>query len=417
MATDTAPTVRDFRCNGCGSPLKIPRNSRGNVTCPSCKTDAIIDGLVQNAEMAEKENIASGIPLSASSAMLHRKLVNYIAETPSMPLDVFDKGEVIREEHHCVPAFYFYCSGSASYMYEAGTEKEKDGDSRETSNWLDSGTTVRTEIIRYIEWSPQSSIANASGEVVASGNKEFGTKIRDLYMHLDQGKLYDYDELEYPPDVITHNFDLPQTASFNEYAKPYFEGLLEANAEKVLSSKITRDLTMGGSRIDKDEVVRIFLGLYRIVFSYGGKEYAIWVTGDGENAINEGMPTDNAQKTAIDNKKQAMERDVSAVPVPAAGKFTAGLWGSLALGVVLAGIGLGPFGVVLGIIGAIVFYVLRRNMMKPYEAQCSEIRSRYQNEINSLEAGAKNVVQQFKSKKQPLRGIYENKVAGDPNAF
>jgi len=25
-----------------------------------------------------------------------------------MPLDVLEKGTVVREEHHCIPAFYFY---------------------------------------------------------------------------------------------------------------------------------------------------------------------------------------------------------------------------------------------------------------------------------------------------------------------
>ena len=34
-------TVRDFRCNGCGSPLKIPSNSRAPVQCPSCKTECM----------------------------------------------------------------------------------------------------------------------------------------------------------------------------------------------------------------------------------------------------------------------------------------------------------------------------------------------------------------------------------------
>jgi len=360
--------------------------------------------------MAEKENIASGIPLTATPAMLHGKLVSYISETPGMPLDVFEKGEVIREEHHCVPAFYFYCNGSASFTYDAINI-------RQHKTTQDLGDKSRTTWENYEEATQMSGTANASGEAVTSGNKEFGTKVRDLYMFLDGSKLYDFDELEFPHDVITHNYNYPQTASFNEYAKPHMEGLLKENAANSLAGKNIRDLSLGGSRIDKDEVVRIFLGMYRVVFKYNDKEYSIWVTGDGEKAINEGMPVDNTQKSAIDNKKQAMDQAVSAVPVPAAGKFTAGLWGSLVGGVILAIIGLGFFGVILGIGGAITFYVLRKNMMKPYEAQCTEIRARYQNEISGLEAGAKNAVQQFKNLKQPLRGIYEQEVAGDASAF
>ena len=50
--------------------------------------------------MADKENINSGFPLSTSPATLHRKLVSLGADTPNMPLDVFEKDEVVREEHY-----------------------------------------------------------------------------------------------------------------------------------------------------------------------------------------------------------------------------------------------------------------------------------------------------------------------------
>ena len=48
--------VQDFKCNGCGAPLPIPKNSKGHVKCPSCKTECVIEGLVKNAEIAAKEN-------------------------------------------------------------------------------------------------------------------------------------------------------------------------------------------------------------------------------------------------------------------------------------------------------------------------------------------------------------------------
>ncbi|MCL1994774.1 MAG: hypothetical protein FWG63_01045 [Defluviitaleaceae bacterium] len=405
----TNATVRDFRCNGCGSPLKIPKNSRGHVTCPSCKTDSVIDGLVKNAEMAEKENIASGIPLTASSAILHRKLVSYIAETPGMPLDVFEKGVVVSEEHHCVPAFYFYTNGTASYTYEAGNVRQQKIVRENTEkSWV--------ETHKHMEWTQMTGSANASAEVVASGNKKFSSQVKDLYMLLDGNKLHDFDELEFTHDVITHDYNYPQTASFNEHAKPYIEQLLRNNAKKQLSGKDFRALNLGGSRIDKDEVVRIFLGMYRIVFEYNGKEYVIWATGDGEKATSEVMPVDSTREAAINSKKQDMEKAVSDVPVPTTGKFRAGFWGSLVLGIFLAPV-FDVIAFVLGIVGAVVFSVLKSNVMAPYEAKCSEIRSKFQSEIDSLEAEARNVVQQFKSKKQPLRGIYEQEVSGDASAF
>jgi len=411
MATsDSTVMVRDFRCNGCGSPLKIPKNSRGKVTCPSCKTDCVLEGLVKNAEMAAKENIASGIPLTALPATLHRKLVSLIAETSGMPLDVFEKGEVVREEHHCVPAFHFYCNGTASYTYEAGNV-------RQHKTAIDLGDKTRIETENYMEWTQMSGTANAQANMFTSGNKAFGLQVRDLYMFLDGNKLYDFAELEFPPDVITHDYNYPQTASFNEYAKSHVEELLAVNAKNALKSKDVRDFTLGGSRIDKDEVVRVFLGLYRVVLKYGDKEYSMWVTGDGEEAITDGMPEDAKQKAAIDEKKQAMEQAVESIPVPTTGKFTAGFWGSIVLGIVLAAVGIGVAGVILGIIGAIVFKVLKSKMMNPYNEKCTEVRAKFQKEIDELEAATKNAVEQFKSQKKPLRGIYQQEVAGDASAF
>jgi len=405
--------VKDFKCNGCGAPLPIPKNSKGYVKCPSCKTECVIEGLVKNAEMAAKENIASGIPLTASSAILHSKLLSYLTQSPNMPLDVFEKGEVVREEHHCVPAFYFYCNGTASYTYEAGNI-------RQHKTAIDLGDKTRVETQNYMEWTQMSGNANASAEMITSGNKKFGTQIRDLYMFLDNSKLYDFAELEFPYDVVTHDYNFPQTASFNEYAKPYMEELLKKNAAESLKGKDVRNLSIGGNRIDKDEVVRIFLGLYRVVFKYGDKEYSIWVTGDGKNAINEGMPEDSKQKMAIEEKKQAMEREVSSIPVPTTGKFTAGFWGSIILGIILAVVlnahGLMPLGFILGIVGAIVFKVLKSKMMNPYNAKCAEIRATFQKEIDVLENQTKNTIQEFKAKKQALRGIYAG-VSGDASAF
>jgi hypothetical protein len=404
MASETV-MVRDFRCNGCGSPLKIPKNSKGHVKCPSCKNECVIEGLVKNAEMADKENINSGYPLFASPATLHRKLVSHIAKHPYMPLDLFEKGEVVCEEHHCVPAYLFYCNGTGSYTYEAGNV-------RQHKTAIDLGDRVRVEKESYMEWTQMSNTANVSAAVLTAGNRAFDWCVKELYMFLDPNKLVDFDELDFPHDVVTYNYNIPQAASFSEHVIPCIDALLRRKAIDGLRGKAFQNLSMGGSSIDKD-VIRVFLGLYRIVFKYDDEEYTIWVTGDGEKAISVGWPCDSKQKTAIDGKKQAMEQAVAAVPVPTSGKFTAGMWGSLALGILLAKYDL----FFLGVIGAIVFYMLKSRMMQPYNAQLAEIRSKFQKEISDLEFGVKNAVQQFKSKKQPLRGIYQHEVSGDESAF
>jgi VIT1/CCC1 family predicted Fe2+/Mn2+ transporter len=410
--------VRDFRCNGCGAPLPIPKNSKGHVKCPSCKTECVIEGLVKNAEMAAKENINSGFPLSASSAALHRKFVSLLIETPNVPLDIFEKAEIIREEHYCVPSYLFYCNGTASYTYEAGNV-------RQHKTVKDLGDKVRTEWENYMEWTQMSGTANASATVFSSGNRQAAPQIKKLYMFLDPNKLIDFDDLEFPHDVITPDYNLPQSASFNEYIKPHMEKLLKKQAEKALEDKETRDLSMGGSRVDKDETVRVFLGLYRVVFTYGGKEYSVWMTGDGARTFAEELPVDAERQKALEEVKKVREEAKNALKVPKTGclRFFMVFFIIPAIPLLLLLI-FGPseykgaYAIASLVFLALVFTFgsVRSKKRKKYHAKEAEIEAKYEKDMAEIEAQAANVVRQFKEQKKTLRGIYEE-LSGDASAF
>jgi len=316
------PRTRDFRCNGCGSPLQIPKNSRGHVRCPSCKTECVIEGLVKNAEIAAKDNINSGIPLTASPATLHRLLVKAMNDQRYLPLDAYEKLEVVREERHCVPAYLFDCSASASFRYEHGVERRQ---SITEDNW--------TREKRWTEWQPITDNASVTLSLLAPGEKNLAKLIQTVYLGFDPkeikefgincmnikqkvkcpdleansrhfcGQLVDIEELEFPYDVETHAFNLPQNVAFNEYIQPLVEGALIMQARCSLSDKV-RNFRMGGSKIDK-EIKRVFLGLYRIVMNYGGTESSIWVTGDGQIYLGE-MPRDSQQEELHKEKQQAL---------------------------------------------------------------------------------------------------------------
>jgi hypothetical protein len=393
-------SVKDFKCNNCGASLPIPKNSKGRVKCPSCKSECVIEGLVKNAEMADKENINSGYPLFASSARLHKKLLAFLSESPSLPLDIFEKGEVVREEHHCVPAYLFYCNGTASYTYEAGNVRKQ-------VVVRDNGEKSWEETRSHTEWTQMNGTANASATVFTSGSKTLAQQVNKLYMFLDPNKLVDYDELEFPHDVVTYDYNLPQAASFNETVKPYVEKVLERKAEKALAGKNYRDLTMGGgSRIDKDEIVRVFLGLYRIVFKYEGKEYAVWVTGDGENGINEGMPVDLERQKILAEKQKAKEQALANITAPKTGWLTFGMWVCIL-----------ACWLVIPIIGAIIFGVLRHKKKKGFSTKKAEVEASFQREIDRFTAQSKDVLAQFKNQKKGMHGIYEAEVTGDASAF
>jgi len=370
----------------------------------------VLEGLVKNAEMAAKENINSGFPLIAEPSVLHRTLLNCIASNPNIPLDVFENGEVVREEHYCAPAYLFYCNATASYHYEIAqwtTHKTA----------IDLGDRTRVEKEQIRDYTPMNSTAYVSKAMITSGNKSAAELINDIYMFLDPNRLYDFEDLDFPHDVITYDFNMPQAAAFNEYVRPVMEYLLELEAQRALDGKDYQNLTMGGgSRIDKDEIVRIYLGLYRVVFKYGGEEYSLWLSGDGKDFRTDGMPVDHQRDAQLNAKRQAMESEVASVPVPSTGKFTGGFWGCIGGGLLLGAI-IHPILILLGIGGAVYFKIAKSKMMAPYHSKCTEIRGRHQAGIDEFEAQASRALQQFRDRRQPLRGVYEHSCAGDSSAF
>jgi uncharacterized Zn finger protein (UPF0148 family) len=393
MATNTDSAtvmVRDFRCNGCGAPLPIPKNSKGHVRCPSCKTECVIEGLVKNAEIAAKENIESGIHLFASPATLHRQLVSSLGGSPSIPLDVFNKAEVIREERYCVPAYCFHCNGTESFNYEVGN-------TRSQTYTVDRGDSVDIHEKTRMEWSPSSGTASVRQTIFASGNRKMASQIAKLYTNFDPKKLIDVEELDFPADVETLNSDLPQTAAFNEYAVPRIEKALKKKAEEAIAKQTTTGLTLGGANIQK-EAVRVFLGLYRVVYKYGGKEYSMWATGNGEKTLCDEPPTDSQRQQVLAEKQQAKD----SIPLPKTRGLTIGFW----LGIIAA-----PF-TVISIILTIICGVKRSKKRKGHAAKQAEI----QKEIDAFQYEVVDAVQRFKSQKKALRGIYAD-VTGDASAF
>jgi uncharacterized Zn finger protein (UPF0148 family) len=396
-------TAKTFKCDGCGAPLKIPDNSKGRVTCPSCKNECVIDGLVKNAEMAAKENINSGISLTATPATLHRQLVNLLCESDTTPVDVFEKAEIVREERYCVPAYCFYCSGSASFTYEVAkwtTHKTA----------IASSTVTKVEKEQIKDYAPMSGMAAITATRFSSGNRELAAQVNDLYLAYDSNQLVDYEYLEFPNDVVTCDSNFPQTASFNEYVKPNIEGLLNKDAEDSLSGKDYRSLQMGGSKVDKDETLRVFLGVYRVVYKYNNQEFSIWFSGNGERFWFNQLPVDQQRQRVIAEKQQQLAQ-LASIPASQSQALPIILTaGGLVLAICTAGISL--IATVVGIV------LLVKNSKKNKEIEALKaLRTNAQLGLQAFQSQLPNAANQFKSRKQPLKGIYEAALFGDVNAF
>ncbi len=384
----TEMQVRDFHCNNCGTPLTIPKNSRGHVTCPSCKTECVIEGLVKNAEIQEKDNINSGIPLSAGTGTLHQKIVDVLTATYDMPLDVLTNTEVIKEEHICVPAYLFYCNAMCSYNYEAGNE-------REHKNQVVVGDTIRTEREQYVEWTQMGNNTSLSTTSIAPGCRDYSNIVDHLYKNLDPNRLVDIEELEFPFDVNTYSYNIPKNAAFAQYVEPYVKEEIALSVKSALSKRMYRNLSIGSPNIHKDEIIRVFLGIYHIVYRYNNQEYSLYITADGKSSYYESRPLD-AQRTAFFTEKSEQLKALK--------RFETGAtkWGIILL---IAGIILGLlftkwfWVLAAGGIGLIVLGVKKSNENK---AAIQEV----ERQIAEFKQQADDAKRQFTSANKPLLGIY-----------
>jgi len=424
--------VRDFRCNGCGSPLKIPPNSNAPVKCPSCKTECVIERAIKNAEIAAKENIESGISLSATPETLHKKLISFLSESPDIPLDVFEQLEVIREEHYCVPAYFFHCSGQESFNYEAGNDRSQ-------VYTKDLGDRVETWERTTTEWTPSSGTASVTKSILAPGNRSMAKNTVKLYPNLNPKNLIDIEDLIFTADVQTLKSDIPLSAAFNEYAVPIVEVALREKAEKAISKQQTTGFTLGGANIQK-ETIRIFLGLYRIVYTYRSKEYEVWLSGDGANGFYEELPKcADRQKTIEQYKKEIEEKqqkvnfisdkdpyDSIAARIVLFDPFGwLPSWEDKTIIVVSLVLGILLFWTVIGAILAIIATIAliigsgvkRENEKYDYQRKVAQKEvDKSKKELENYEASTATFAQNFRRRKQALRGIYQD-VSDDASAF
>ena len=404
--------AKNFRCNCCGESLEIPKNARGHVKCKYCGNECVLDGLIKNAEIAAKEDIHSGVPLTASPAALHGLLISLLSESPYIPLDVFGKVEIVSEERHCVPAFQIYCSGSASFTYQVGRIETRQEQGYK-KGFLDDATYHTIKTIKETKWTPMSSSASVSETVFAPGVKKLVVPVQRLYTRFDAAQvikqLVDIEELAFPANVETHNYNLPKLTAFEEYVRPRVEAILEKNAKKSLRGHdYLKDFSMGGGNL-QHEATRVFLGLYRVVYKYGDKEYSMWATGNGKQGWLEGSPVDPQRKAAYDEKKA--KADVAPRTFGCIGCL-----GVIGLGIALLALipifsgdpAAIPGGIIMLLFAGLFFIptIMRLTSQNKHNTQLEADKA----DFEAFDGQRLSAVQQFKGQKKALRGIYEKAI-------
>jgi len=427
--------LKRFICDSCRALVELPKPLTDIMHCHACGKDCEMGGFVKMVEIATKGNIDSGISFTASPALLHSNIVNILSKSPDMPLDIFEKAEIVREEHYCVPAYYFQCIGTEPFTYDVSSV-------RQHKTAIDLGDRTRIEREAYDEWdNGRNSSVNVREAFIVSGNKEFVEIISNVYKYFNAKQIVGIDELEITSDVVTYPQDLSYIVAFNEYVVPNIEKKLKEKARASIASHFTRNLHMGGSNIQKDETVRVFCSIYRVVISYGEIEYSVWFNGNGSQWYTpDDLPMDlsivdivyEEQKNVVETKDldklneqleqidllesqemETLDRSIGCVSIVTA---------SLGLTSIILGFAIHPI-FFLGIVFFLPVILPILKARKQSEVNTSYLKlsdddfltpTRYV-KITVKEQHDK-IVKDFKAQKQALRGIYEH-VSGDTNAF
>ncbi len=377
-----------YRCKSCGAALQIGANPTSSVVvCNACGTQNRIENIVKNDEIRKKQDINSGVPLTADPAHLHQILVQALASSTNMPLDVFDEVEVLSESHVCVPGYCFEVTGNMGYTVDVGNERTRE----HTSVSSDRITVTEKKEIEYTTTNGQ---AFDSKPLFVSGSKEMSNVVTALYHNHDTGALVDVEDLSFPEDVYTCNPDMPQTTAFNQYVRPTMEKLLQQKALQSLQNSIYRNFTPGGCMVSRDETHRVFLGIYQITYRYKGKEYYMYVTGDGRAFYYEDLPNDTSRVT----KAKALQDELNAVKDISWLSYVAGIGLFILLLVVKV-----PFLVSL-IIGAVVLFGLKFFLGRKPAADRKAIQAR----IDAFNREPEEARQRFMSSGRRLKGIYSS---------
>lgn len=369
-----ASEVKSFRCTNCGASLEVPKGAGGKVTCPYCKTVCVIENYTQNAQIKEKSNINSGLPLTASQEQLHSIILRELTTEQAMPLDALENVIVLQEEHLCIPAYMFACNAMESFTYEVGNQRERVVDNKKET---------------YTEWSQMSSMASATHTVVVSGNKEQEELVQELYWDLSPSSLVDVEELEFPADTENFSYDMPEVTAFSQYAKPEIEKQLQAQAKQQLVGKQIRSFNMGGVNIQKDSTVRILLGVFHLTYSYQDRTYELYVSADGSKVIASGHPVDTARKQLY----ETLQKDLEQLKGSGCGVLSCGI------AALIGGIFFTP----LLFLAAILILVGIRNLVKVSSAESAK-----KAEFKEFTSQKEEVVRAFIQRGKPLNGVYQN---------
>ncbi|MCM1314480.1 MAG: hypothetical protein NC040_08175 [Muribaculaceae bacterium] len=281
------PVIKECSCPSCGGTIEKVTSSRG--ICPFCDNTYFFENLENFNQVLQKERINSGMNFQPCDNSINQHIIEFLTSDPAAPLDVLENAFIKSKKAICVPAYYYHCNGSSDYMCDVGTDNQKHvGDGK-------GGVKTVTETT----WSTISGNIRADVQRTVSGNNKYDSVISELYkdnMSSVNNALVDIESLEIPPDAEVIPFDIAETALLDKYVRPDINEELKASVIRQIGNRKYRELSLGNSNINENNIRRQLISLYNVIFSDGINDYSMYVSGNGEKSTINGTPPTDSQR-------------------------------------------------------------------------------------------------------------------------
>lgn len=297
------PVVKNYNCSNCGATI-------GNVTsasgqCEYCGTPFVVESIKNCQEFVRNEGVTSGVPFNASPQTLYSYIREFLTSDEAAPSDVLEVSKITSCRGICMPAYYYHYTGTSSFTCQ-------------TANNIKSTVSDgngRTKTVTNTNWTPFNSPVYADVERIVSGNSECDEIIDDMYRDYQISTLVDAESLEIPVDIETIKFTRPANELLSKYVRPDIEVCFEQKAKQQLDGLDGyRNLSVMPGKIEKDRDEKLLVGLYNINVEYNGKDYPIYVSGDGNKVkYPDNAPTDAEKSAILNSLKQAKNSAESAL--------------------------------------------------------------------------------------------------------
>lgn len=296
--------IKSLSCPNCGAQLSVTKNTTDIVYCGACGTKCVITGLNVNEEILKKNNINSGIPLSASPNQIHNSVFTFVTTSKNFPINVLEELEITAVRTISVPAYLFTVSAFATCTYEAGNQRQQDNIVTNRNG------QVVTQHRTYTEWTQMSSVASCNQTVIVCGNNIYMNVINSFYSFLNPASLVDIEYLDYPTGTVTESFNVPYASAFNQYVKPAVDQGILASAQQPLMGKMYRNLSVGQANIQKEYEARISLGIYVVDCTYKHQKFAVYLNANASNYLATVRPPEDEARTNFINNLKATKKSI-----------------------------------------------------------------------------------------------------------